>query len=243
MRSHERERTNVTALHPGRTGPPDGGRIGIVGDHRLVVESLQAALRAQGFVVDAVDARGAGPHEIVRAAVAGRPGVVLLDLDLRLSTDSTDLIAPLRASGTRVLAITSSHDSADHDLAVSLGAVAVLPKTTARTDLLAAVRRATAGLDVMSPDERRACFRRNALVGPARSRELQGLGLLSPREAEILAALVEGHSVGEISTSSYVQPSTVRAQVRSILLKLGVSSQLQAVALAHRRSWRLPRAG
>jgi hypothetical protein len=36
-----------------------------------------------------------------------------------------------------------------------------------------------------------------------------------------------------IAAASYVSLSTVRSQIRSILTKLGVSSQLAAVALAH----------
>lgn len=61
---------------------------------------------------------------------------------------------------------------------------------------------------------------------------------LTRREKLILGAMMEGHSVREIAASGFVSTATVRSQVRSIFLKLGVKSQLAAVALAHRNAWR-----
>jgi hypothetical protein len=50
---------------------------------------------------------------------------------------------------------------------------------------------------------------------------------------------MEGHCAEEIATSSFVSISTVRSQIKSILQKLGVNSQLAAVALARRVDWSL----
>ncbi|MGC8628333.1 MAG: response regulator transcription factor [Acidimicrobiales bacterium] len=60
---------------------------------------------------------------------------------------------------------------------------------------------------------------------------------LSPRERQVLLALMHGKSAGEISRELYVSVPTVRSQIRSILVKLGVSSQLAAVVLAYRSGW------
>ncbi len=60
---------------------------------------------------------------------------------------------------------------------------------------------------------------------------------LTPREQQVLLALMRGTSALEISKESYVSLPTVRSQIRSILLKLHVSSQLAAVALAYRSGW------
>lgn len=46
-----------------------------------------------------------------------------------------------------------------------------------------------------------------------------------------------GLAVERIAAESFVSGTTVRTQVRSILLKLGVNSQLEAVALAARAGW------
>jgi DNA-binding NarL/FixJ family response regulator len=60
---------------------------------------------------------------------------------------------------------------------------------------------------------------------------------LSPRERDVLRALAQGGSVADIAQRAFVSVATVRTQVRAILQKLGVSSQLEAVALAHRLGW------
>ena len=46
-----------------------------------------------------------------------------------------------------------------------------------------------------------------------------------------------GHNVLDIARARVVSEGTVRVQVRAILAKLGVSSQIAAVGLAHRAGW------
>jgi two-component system, NarL family, nitrate/nitrite response regulator NarL len=67
---------------------------------------------------------------------------------------------------------------------------------------------------------------------------LAALAQLTRQEQNVLAALMEGQAVREIASSNVISPLTVRSHVRSILMKLGVNSQLAAVALAHRSGWR-----
>ena len=65
------------------------------------------------------------------------------------------------------------------------------------------------------------------------------LGRLTPRESDVLDHLRRGHSAEEIARADHVALSTVRAQIRSVLAKLGVRSQLQAVARANALTRRL----
>ena len=51
---------------------------------------------------------------------------------------------------------------------------------------------------------------------------------------------MDGSTVREIATTSVVSEATVRTQVKSILGKLEVSSQLAAVGLAHHVGWHHP---
>ena len=51
---------------------------------------------------------------------------------------------------------------------------------------------------------------------------------------------MKGRAVREIAGLSVVSEATVRTQVKSILAKLEVSSQLAAVGLANQASWRPP---
>lgn len=63
------------------------------------------------------------------------------------------------------------------------------------------------------------------------------LALLSPREQTVLHCMMRGLSAVEIAEAQYVAVTTVRSQIRSILTKLDVRSQLAAVALAHEVGW------
>ncbi len=53
----------------------------------------------------------------------------------------------------------------------------------------------------------------------------------------MLRALCQGRTVDEIAAAGTVSVATVRTQVKAILRKLGVSSQLAATALAHESGW------
>jgi DNA-binding NarL/FixJ family response regulator len=69
------------------------------------------------------------------------------------------------------------------------------------------------------------------------------LDQLTPREREILGCLMGGLTVREIAHRWVVSEATVRTQVKSILSKLEVSSQLAAVGLANQVRWRPPSSG
>ena len=54
----------------------------------------------------------------------------------------------------------------------------------------------------------------------------------------MLQGLVRGMSAEEIAADTYVSIATVRSHIRAILQKLGVNSQLAAVAAATKAGWR-----
>ena len=62
---------------------------------------------------------------------------------------------------------------------------------------------------------------------------------LTEREQVVLSELMEGHCAEDIAKAAFVSISTVRSQIKAILLKLGVNSQLAAVAMARRAGWSL----
>ena len=62
-----------------------------------------------------------------------------------------------------------------------------------------------------------------------------GLDSLSAREETVLRHMQAGLTAVEIARTDYVTLATARSQIRSILMKLGVNSQLAAVAMANRR--------
>lgn len=61
------------------------------------------------------------------------------------------------------------------------------------------------------------------------------LATLTPRERGVLVALVEGKAAEQIARDEYCSLHTVRSHIRAVLYKLGVTSQLQAVAYVNNR--------
>jgi len=60
---------------------------------------------------------------------------------------------------------------------------------------------------------------------------------LSPRELHVLRSFENGLSIKEIAKEWGIVYGTVKAHIRLINAKLGVSTTTQAVALAIRKGW------
>jgi len=217
-------------------------RVVIVDDHVTIAEALELALSVEGYDVRrvAVPESPGSPTGLVTTIVRLRPTVVLLNLDLGPFGDGARLVAPLAEQGVDVVVLTGQTDRARWGEVLARGARVVVSKSQPLNDLLATVRRIHQGLPVLDRLERDRLvdtwLERRSHHGVVRDR----LGLLTSREREVLGELMRGHAVREIAARGVVSEATVRTQVKSILGKLEVSSQLAAVGLAHKIGWRAP---
>lgn len=215
----------------------DGDGVLIVDDHRLLAQALAAALGDRGIRAEVPDL-GCLP-DVVAGVTPGT--VVLLDLVLDGGRDGGALVTPLRERGARVLVVTGSGDVVRMAQALRNGAVAVLEKGQpfdALVDAVAAVRR---GACVGDPARRQAILRAADERRAEQESAARVLGRLTPRESAVLDDLCRGRSPEEIARADQVALSTVRAQIRAVFAKLGVRSQLQAVARAHALRGRIAR--
>lgn len=67
-----------------------------------------------------------------------------------------------------------------------------------------------------------------------REAEAQRVSTLTRRELQVLGGLLVGRSAAEIAAANHIAMPTVRSHIRAVLTKLGVSSQVAAIALATR---------
>jgi two-component system, NarL family, nitrate/nitrite response regulator NarL len=217
-------------------------RILIVEDHVLFAESLELALSVEGYDVRRVPVpdEERSPGAMAAAVTRLRPRIVLLDLDLGGFGDGIRLITPLARSGANVVVVTSSTDRGRWGEAVRNGARKVLSKSRPLNEILATVRRINQGLPVMSREEREELLGHWQRERSERLELTARFALLTVRERQVLAHLMRGHTVREIAALGVVSEATVRTQVKSILSKLEVTSQLAAVGLAHSIGWRPP---
>jgi two-component system, NarL family, nitrate/nitrite response regulator NarL len=214
----------------------------IVDDHGLLAQSLTFALRAEGLQVDRC--RELTGPAIVGAVESAQPDVVLLDLDLGGEVGaSTELIPTLREAGSSVVMLTGVTDRTRLAACVEAGAVGVIPKSDPFERLVAGVTRAVEVGTLLTRHERDellAELRRSRETERARRQPFEEL---TRREAEVLAALMEGQSAERIARDAFVSLATVRSQIKSLRLKLGAGSQLEAVAMARHAGWELEQNG
>ncbi len=217
-------------------------RIMIVDDHLLFGESLDLVLTVEGYDVRRAEipesASSAGG--LVSAITRVQPKIVLLDLDLGSFGDGVRLIGPLAKAGINVVVVTASSDKARWGEALRQGARTVLPKSRPLNEILGVVRRLLQGLPVITHQELESMLTHASEQRSAQASIRDRLALLTPRETQVLGELMLGRTVHEIAMASVVSEATVRTQVKSILAKLEVSSQLAAVGLAHQVGWRAP---
>lgn len=218
-------------------------RVTVVDDHSLFAETMAIALRGQAFQVQcAVPDNTTTFAALARSIVQSTPAIVLLDLDLGVVGDVMRLVAALAGNGVSVVVVTGSTDRVRHGEALANGARAVVPKTSPFAEIVGMVDRIRNGLPAMSRADREALLRTYRAAAASQQELRQRFHLMTRREAEVLGRLMAGEQVTEIAKARFVSESTVRTQVKSILAKLQVSSQLTAVGLAHKVNWQPPQA-
>jgi len=213
----------------------------IIEDHALFAESLELALTVEGYAVESLPLKESATTQAVLTAVSRiRPHIVLLDIDLHGVGDGVRLITPMVKAGIQVVVVTASTDRARWGECLRYGARKVLSKSQQLNEILSTVRRINQGFPVMSREERDELINHWHEQGLERVALQRRLALLTPREETVLGELMRGRTVRDISASSFVAEATVRTQVKAILAKLEVSSQLAAVGLANAAAWHPP---
>ena len=210
-------------------------RLLVVDDHEMLAQVLVRALVSEG--VEAMRSRSVEAGEVLEEVREVRPDIVLLDLNLS-SGSALPLIEPLQDLGSQVLMVTGEPDEMRLAECVERGALGVVSKAAPFGELVDAVASVAAGGSILSACQREellATLRRQRMVDRER---LAPFERLTAREREVLSLLVDGLTPDAIASTSFVSLATVRAQIRSIHQKLGVHSQLEAVAMVRAVGWR-----
>lgn len=208
----------------------------LVEDHGLLADSLKFALQAEGL-----DAQKLSPTDretVLTVAKEAGADLVLLDLDLGWDDgDGTTMVRPLRELGALVVMLTGVTDRARLGACLEAGAVGVISKSLPFEQVLEGVREAVELGSLTSSAQR------DAMIDELRQQRLEDrkrrepFERLTAREQSVLLGLVEGKSADVIASEAFVSLATVRSQIRAILQKLEVGSQLEAVAIARRNGW------
>jgi DNA-binding NarL/FixJ family response regulator len=198
-----------------------GMRVVIAEDSALLREGLVRLLEDRGYEVDAA----VGDASSLLAAVAEHhPDVVVTDI--RMPPTHTDeglrAAAELRkhhpAVGVLVLSQYIETTYATALLAGNAGGVGYLLKDRVAdaAEFVSAVDRVAAGGTALDPEVVTKLMRA--------SRQIGGLGGLTPREREVLELMAEGRSNAAIAEAMVISSGAVEKHVASIFGKLGLPS-------------------
>lgn len=199
-------------------------RVLLVDDHRVLLDSLAAALGAQ----DDLDVVGAAStiDDAVALGAKTEPDLVLLDLRM----DGDDAVASIPRftalpSRPKVVLLSAAHDRRHAARAIEAGASGYLTKQQPLHELVTGIRSAARGHGAMDPSLLSGVLSQLSQHDPTR---------LTRKELEVLHLLAQGYDAAKIGKQLYIAQNTVRNHVQRILTKLGASSRLEAVAIARR---------
>jgi two-component system, NarL family, response regulator DesR len=198
-------------------------RVLVAEDQGMVRGALAALLRLQKDI-EVVGEAGRG-DEVVAAAVAARPDVVLLDIELP-GVDGLTAAAALREAlpASRVVMLTTFGRIGYLRRAIDAGAVGFLLKDAPATELATAIRRVMAGERVVDP-------------GLALTALSEGESPLTAREREVLAAAIDGATIKDIAARLFLTEGTVRNHLSVAIQKVGGRNRIEAARLAEQKGW------
>jgi len=235
----EAERSASSVPAPGivvMTGPVS--RMVVVEPTFLVAQTFGLALGG------AVDSRAvvvgidSSVDSTTKDVLAVRPGVVVVDCELGPHVDCATLVETLVEHAMQVIVLTNREDD-DVILGECLrrGAVGALHKSDGLAPIIQAVRRALAREPAMGLDVARQLMDVAQCAQESRAVQRRRLSTLSVRERQVLKLLMTGSTAPQIARSWSLSEATVRTQIKSILSKLEVGSQLAAAAAAYQHGW------
>lgn len=209
-------------------------RLLIADDDPVVRETLPGLIVSTrpDIEVVAVVANGAEAVDVVHARAVD---VVLMDVQMPVldGVAATSRILAL-GGGTRVLLLTTFDDDSFLDGGLAAGASGFLLKTTPPERIAEAIRTVRTGGKVLSPGPAGRVLDRYVRGQSPRVASTEDLDL-SEREQEVLRLLCRARTNHQIARRLGLTQADVKADISSMMRKMGVSSRLDVVAEAHRR--------
>ncbi|MEJ0027148.1 MAG: response regulator transcription factor [Rhizomicrobium sp.] len=207
-------------MNPDKTSKPI--RILSVDDHAMLREGIASIVQPQPDMILVGEA--ANGAEAIEAYRDLKPDVTLMDLQMP-GVGGLDAIAAIRGEfpGARMIVLTTYSGDVQALRALKAGAVGYLLKSALRKELLDTIRAVHAG-------------RRYVPSQIANEIALHAADdALSEREIAILRLVAAGQANKEIARRLSISEDTVKAHMKNIFAKLGVSDRTQAVTVSAKR--------
>ncbi|MFH8385756.1 response regulator [Kitasatospora sp. NPDC018058] len=197
-------------------------RVVLAEDQGMVLGAFASLLDLQPDIT--VVATATNGDDALAAVREHRPDVLVTDIEMPGRT-GLELAAELYRMGdpTRVLIVTTFARSGYLRRAVDAGVAGYVLKDAPIGELAAALRRVHAGERVVAPELAVAAW--------------DAADPLTDRERELLRAVADGASNGEIAARLFLAEGTVRNYLSTAMAKLGARNRTEAARTAMSRGW------
>jgi two-component system, NarL family, response regulator DesR len=198
-------------------------RLLLADDQELIRSALAVLLGLEAdFEVVASVGRG---DEVVAAALAHRPDIALLDIDMPgLDGLAVASVLAREVPQCRALILTTFGRPGYLRRAMESGACGFVVKDAPPEQLADAIRRIAAGERVVDP----------VLAAETLA---SGASPLTARERDVLVAARPGATVAEIAGKLFLAEGTVRNYLSAAIAKAGARNRAEAVRTADQRGW------
>jgi len=223
--------------------PDDAVGVGAVGSRILVIDGNLLTAEAITMALGRVrySARFAFPVTVehVGDLAAWQPSLALLDIDSVDPDTGVRCVGALVGAGVPLAVMAGPRTGPLIGRCLVAGAASVVDKGSQLSELVGVIDRILGGEVVCTEETKQRLMQPYLEEARARRSRLAPFDVLTEREKCVLAQLMDGFCADEIAREGYVSISTVRSQIKSVLQKMGVNSQLAVAALARQAGWSL----
>jgi len=206
----------------------NGARLLLDDDHTLLLQGICKLLEGDFEVAGTVE----NGRELLDAAVALQPDIILLDISMPLlnGIDAARRLQSL-APRSKIVVLTMHADPEYVHEAFRVGASAYVLKQSAVSELVDAIKTVLRGDTYLTPlitsaDPRSVAHPAGKVVSPR--------SVLTPRQREVLQLIAEGRTAKEIGSILRISAKTVEFHKSRIAKNLGLRSVAEATRFAMR---------
>ena len=195
----------------------------LVADDHAIVRTGLVSLLSRAADIEVVGEASNGAAAVTKATRL-LPDVVVMDLVMP-KKDGVAATAELheKAPNVKVLILTTFGTSEEISKALEAGASGAILKSSSNSELVAAIRKVSAGKSAVSPDIE------HMLENDPPMQEL------SPRQRNILEYISRGFTNAQIAACFGISPESVKTHVARLFDKIGAASRSEAASIALRK--------
>ncbi len=201
-------------------------RVLLADDHRMMAEGLKLLLDPEFDLVGLVE----DGHALLKAASGLGPDVIVADIGMpRLNGLDAIPLLKTRHPNVRIVVITMHRETAYARRALQAGASAFVLKSSASSELIAAIHAALEGRTFVTPE---IAGELHADGGRVRRHARAAVAPLTTRQREILQLLASGKTAKEIAALLRISHRTIEFHKYKMMEALGVRTGAELVRFA-----------